>query len=436
MENGEKELKKLDLSKIQTAVKLHTPIEITSYTLPRSMEWYIQEVMEAFLKECHQEHMFNNLSFCLGELLTNSKKANTKRVYFKLHNLDINNKEDYQKGMTSFKLETLSNIDYYLVEQKIAGLYVKFSIQLTQDSLVIQIKNNSVLTKWEKERIQKKLDDVELYRNEKAGFLNSLDLTEGAGLGIIIIILMLEKIGLTKNNYRIFSTDTETITQIILPLRVQDITKGVCLDCFKDQNKIPVLENAFKELKELLNNPLVDKSKLTNLISKDVTLTTLLIKNAKKKNPNCNKISQAINIIDYDELNKIFSNDNDELKIIKDDQKSIDFWKHCYQSAFYAYNIVRNLTTKNEFDPEEIYVVSLFNCLQEQIIENSDSTISNSLPKQNNKDERIQHLLYLAKVLPYYKEHQIEYYQIQKEALKTFGIESEEQLLRVVDSVK
>ena len=81
-----------DKEKIKLAVQLHTPIEVISYTLPRDKEMYIYEVLRVFLIECHQEHMTDNLIFCLGELLTNSKKANTKRIFFKENKFFINQK--------------------------------------------------------------------------------------------------------------------------------------------------------------------------------------------------------------------------------------------------------------------------------------------------------------------------------------------------------
>ena len=48
-----------------------------------------------------------------------------------------------------------------------------------------------------------------------------VDQTEGAGLGIIIIVLMLRKIGLSRNNYKVFTNETETITQMLLPLNTE-----------------------------------------------------------------------------------------------------------------------------------------------------------------------------------------------------------------------
>ena len=77
-----------DKKVIAESVRQQLPIVITTYTLPRNMETYVREVLRIFLEECHQDHMYEYLNFCLGELLTNAKKANTKRVYFTYKNLE------------------------------------------------------------------------------------------------------------------------------------------------------------------------------------------------------------------------------------------------------------------------------------------------------------------------------------------------------------
>ena len=82
MNEKEFSLQEEDKEKIKSAVKFHNPMEITSYTLPKNMEVYIQEVLGEFLMECHQEHMIDYLKFCVDELLNNSKKA--KRVLIRI----------------------------------------------------------------------------------------------------------------------------------------------------------------------------------------------------------------------------------------------------------------------------------------------------------------------------------------------------------------
>lgn len=488
MRNGENELQSVDVEKIRAAIKLHTPIEITTYTLPRNMEIYIQQIMDTFLTECHQTHMIGYLNFCLGELLTNSKKANTKRVYFNQRGLDLNNKEDYEKGMETFKEDTLNNIDYYLTEQKKAGLYIKFEIQMIDDYIKIQIKNNALLCKFEQERIDEKLKSVENYSTERNALEKLLDQTEGAGLGIIIIILMLEKIGLSKDDYKVFTNDTETITEIILPLdtQIQTGIETACLECVKTQNEIPVLEEALEELTEELTKPVLNKKKITNLISSDVTLTCLLLKHANIKESNCSKISTALEIIGYDNLRKIYSKTNPELRLIsrKDDVKNR--WAQSHSIAFYAYNFAKNFGVKTDFDDEEIYIVGLLrnvesilletatkeqkrilmSSIQEQGISETDFDLLRhehccgatecliskawGLPKKlsdlilcvnhlkgiSENSKRLAYLIYLAEIVQHYKTGEIQFYQIDETVRNEFEIDSEEKLNLIISKLE
>ncbi|WP_242457250.1 hypothetical protein [Treponema zioleckii] len=65
------------------AIRAGIPLSITTYTLPHEMEMYMEDVLTAFLQEMEQPQMIEYLKYCLNELITNAKKANTKRIYFK-----------------------------------------------------------------------------------------------------------------------------------------------------------------------------------------------------------------------------------------------------------------------------------------------------------------------------------------------------------------
>ncbi|MBO7132418.1 hypothetical protein J6V85_04175, partial [Candidatus Saccharibacteria bacterium] len=73
----------------------------------------------------------------------------------------------------------------------------------------------------------------------------------------IIIVLMLRKIGLSHVNYKVFSTDKETITQMILPLNKE---MNCMMDLLYDEfvgglNTIPVFEETIQACEELIQNP-------------------------------------------------------------------------------------------------------------------------------------------------------------------------------------
>ena len=474
-------LQDIDKEKIKTAIRLHTPIEVTTYTLPRNMEIYIHDVLNSFLAECHQEHMTEYLNFCLGELLTNSKKANTKRIYFKEKDLDINNEDEYNLGMLTFKEDTLTNINHYLEEQKKAGLYVKFRIQQNDEFIRIEIRNNCTLTKIEQERIQEKLDTAKQYENIEEVMTSVLDQTEGAGLGIIIIILMLTKIGLSKNNYKVISTEKETITSIDLPVNadIKADIESLWRDFNDNITSIPLVKEHFDELKAALNKDPYDEAEIVRLIGHDPTLTLLLFKNYIAQNPGCVDFTQIVNDLGQQKLNEIFSEDNSEVRIIQaeDTKDDFEFWKHSYKVAFYTYNLAKNFPCKIA-NPEELFIYALLHdiacvfteyslkaqdLLIEQkamLLEMDDHVVSlfynNALHGKSGSwllekwgfSERFQavvlyhndpmhtpdelkeivYYIYLADIIQYYQQGKVKFHQLNEAVLDYFEIDSEEKL--------
>ena len=481
-------LEEIDREKIKTAIRVHAPIEITSYSLPRQMEMYIHKILSMFLSECHQEHMDQYLNFCLGELLSNSKKANTKRIYFRDKNLNLDDKEDYATGMKTFKEDTMANLGYYLTEQKKAGLYVKLVLQLKDEGIKIEIRNNSVLCQDEKERIQQKLENVKQYNNADDVYKNVLDQTEGAGLGIIIIVLMLQKIGLSKEDYKVYSTDTETITSIELPLNERITSEMVKFydDFTENQKALPVINTSFNEIEYLFDQNQATKEKLISIIAKDVTLTALLLKNACAKKSGCADLNEAFDLIGIDNIKTLISNENPDIYIVKKSIDKANIWDHSYKVAYFAYNLAKNMEEDKNISPDEIYLIALLHDIECILIESSLNTnpaefyahyeqlgvsqdvinmINNNswhsvggsklIRKWGLKEEfakiienykkiemaaedikKVASIIYLADIMHYYSENKIEFYQIDKSLLNSFGIENEIQLKHVIDEIK
>ena len=152
----------IDILKIKMAIRSGVPLSISTYTLPHDMEVYMGNVLTSFLKELDQNFMIPYLTYCMQELVTNAKKANTKRIYFKEKKLDITSEQDYNLGMKDFKYETLNNINYYLQAQKDAGLYVKLMLQYRNNKIKMEVRNNSIITVFEYKRIYEKMRRAQL----------------------------------------------------------------------------------------------------------------------------------------------------------------------------------------------------------------------------------------------------------------------------------
>ncbi len=473
----------LDREKIRTSVGLQLPIEMTSYTLPRNTEAYIRGILEIFLEECHQNHLKEYLNFCLSELLTNAKKANTKRVYFQEKGLDINNPEDYEKGMENFKMDTLTNIDHYLELQKKAGLYIKLSLRILSDKIYIEIRNNSKLTVFEKERIQQKLDSVQQYKEMDEVFTNVLDQSEGAGLGIIIIILMLQKVGLSKENYQVLSEDDETVTRIILPCN-KTVFAGVEMLSYEFVNledSVPILKAHFDEVNKIVmaQEP-IDRKALNEAVRKDLSLSLLAMRAVIDKDNKSLNLQKAIAMLsDYD-LKYIYSESNPRNRIIENQGFLERILIHSRKVAYYAYTLYMNYAEKDSFPQDEnyMYLLGLFNSLgavllagasknqmdyitelSKQYIENGDNILDmfmhrnastylsmvaakrygfdrgiyydvvgwNGLSIVPDEDKNRVAILHLAEMVDFYSRDMVDFYQVDRYALKLFNIIDENQ---------
>ena len=88
---SESRIIKINEGKIKKAIESELPLLITTFTLSHEMEMYINEVVSCYLRELNQEYIIQYILYCVKELTSNAKKANTKRVYFEEKKLNINN---------------------------------------------------------------------------------------------------------------------------------------------------------------------------------------------------------------------------------------------------------------------------------------------------------------------------------------------------------
>ena len=212
---------KVDLGKVNRAIKLQVPLIMKTFTVPRKFEHYIEQVVTIYMDHIKQGSLCNNVIYCIKELVVNAKKANTKRVYFIDRGLDLNNNNDYNQGMSTFKDDTLNNLDYYLDLQRQKGLYVKLLLHLQDNTIIIEVRNNSTITSSELNRIQKRLNQAREYRNMEEAIFQLMDESEGAGLGLVILVSMLKGLGLESDAFKILKTEKETVARIIIPKNIK-----------------------------------------------------------------------------------------------------------------------------------------------------------------------------------------------------------------------
>ena len=484
--------KSLELSKIKTAIRSGIPLSITTYTLPHDMEMYMTEVLSLFLKELNQEFMISYLTYCLQELITNAKKANTKRVYFKEKGLDINNEDDYNRGMESFKKDTLNNISYYLQKQKAQGLYVRLLLQFKNDKIKIEVRNNSIITVYEYKRIHDKLNRVQQYTSIEEAISSVLDDSEGAGLGIIILVLMLKKIGMTEENFQTVCENGETVTRIILPLS-EEMNRNIDIvseEFEKNINELPQFPENITRLNQLLSNPDSTMTEIAAQISNDVALTGELLKQVNSAayalNKQCVSISEAVKMMGIRGIRNILFTIGTMDAFAKIGADTEQLWSHSYRVAFYSYNLARNFCTGERRIIEDAYVCGLMHDMGKIIFEtahpdffdnvkgiceqkgvktelfekvlaginhsevgariakkwNFPQTITDviryhHIPEEAPKEtSKLACIVYLADLMTHNQEMEVDYYQIDSSILGMFKITSERQFQKIGEKLK
>ena len=209
------ELSLEEIKSIKDAVRERKPVNFYCYTLTLDQKQRFQNILNVFLEECDESYLFNCLSYCLFELLDNASKANAKRIYFKEQKLNINDAGDYASGMKNFKNNLSDNTQHYKDELEAGMLQVHLQLS-ANDVISLSVSNNTKITEAEKKRIEDKISKTQNYENVADAF-SDIDQTEGSGLGIITIVIMLRKLGLSMDCLKFSTTDEETIAEIVIP---------------------------------------------------------------------------------------------------------------------------------------------------------------------------------------------------------------------------
>lgn len=198
------------MSTVKFAIKKSKRLTFSFYKYKENERNFIEKTLEKYLESIDQPDISNQISYCLHELASNACKANSKRVYFNEKKLDINNKEEYRKGINGFKEATVKHQQHYFELRKKEDLYIKFQIKRDDSNLHISIINNVPLNNEEKKRIDDKFVQGSKYNTIIDAFEDIHDQQEGAGLGIFTMLIMLKEIGLKENSLKIFSVGNET----------------------------------------------------------------------------------------------------------------------------------------------------------------------------------------------------------------------------------
>ncbi|MEM7181052.1 MAG: HDOD domain-containing protein [Spirochaetota bacterium] len=243
------------------------------------------------------------LSTILKELLMNAAKANAKRLFFERKKLNILDDKHYQRGMSGFLTEVTSKWDEQEQYTSQSQYYIELKIKMGREGTFFFVRNNAVILPEELERVKKRIESAKKYNDLSDAFLDLSDNQESAGLGIILIQVLLKNSGIGTEKFQINSDKDFTTASLEIP---QNAVPKVMHSKFNEKilnetDSIPQLPQSVNKVIILCNNPETTIQALATEIERNPSLSAQLLKLANSTffltRNKVNNITNAIKIV-------------------------------------------------------------------------------------------------------------------------------------------
>lgn len=181
-------------------------------------ESFVLNLITEILKYLGKPQYTEMLYTITKELAINGVKANQKRVFFEDEGLDIMNPEDYKIGVEKYRKKFSEKMAEEYGKRCLArGVFVTITIYYCPDGLVVEVRNNTPVIKEEEIRMREKMKKAMGYNDIAEFYMDNMDNTEGAGLGIALIMILMKNEGIDPNLFRIITHPQYTIARVEIP---------------------------------------------------------------------------------------------------------------------------------------------------------------------------------------------------------------------------
>lgn len=194
-------------------------VEVRTYRISQGLEEYIHHRLETMLMNSPRPTLLPMVYTVIKELSINACKANQKRVFFEEKNLDISKTSDYSKGIVLYKSSFSESMGAeYGQKCRDKGYYCLIRMEKNPNGVLLSVTNNTPIAKEEEASIREKLAKAMSYDDLAQFYMDNADNTEGAGLGLALIIIMMKGEDLDPNYFRISIANGLTTARLEVPL--------------------------------------------------------------------------------------------------------------------------------------------------------------------------------------------------------------------------
>jgi HD-like signal output (HDOD) protein len=336
---------------------------IQFYSLTFEVESNLLKILHRYLELYDLLYMKDVLYTVVKELVNNAIKANLKRVYFDEKKLDISSPEEYRRGMETFKDEVYGDERRDFDQLKKNKKIVRVSFIAQADKMIIHVINNVPILDEELVKIDARAKKAYNYNDISEAFEDVLDDSEGAGLGLIMALMLFKNSGLPRETFTVLRKNNQTVAAIKIPQMINrtDIHVKIADEVVREVENIPAFPGSIREIQKLCANPDSSIKIIAENIKRDASLTANLMKIANSAGymsvNRADTIEEAVMKIGMKGINTLLVASGVQ-NIMESRYKKFEAqWINSYKNAFYAQRIA--LEYKMNAITEHAYLAAL-----------------------------------------------------------------------------
>ncbi len=205
---------------IDSAIEKEHLVRIRAYAVISATEAGLSYIVESILKRYNREDMLGPVYTSVKELSLNGAKANFKRILFEDEKINTEDDSEYERGMELFKNQLNEHMVLeYGKKSKDRKLYVDIFFDFNTDRLIVEVLNNRPISQKEDKRIREKFHTAMRYDDIAQFYMEGGDSSEGAGMGIVLVTMMLKAQQIDPHLFTIRSDYREkTLARVEFPL--------------------------------------------------------------------------------------------------------------------------------------------------------------------------------------------------------------------------
>lgn len=362
-----------NIDDINHPIAENAPFHFKFFQITDEVENTLYQILDRFLLQLDLIIVRDSVLAAMKETVTNAIKANAKRVFFKNRASNIENEAEYEAEITEFKKTYLENRE--VIEDSLQrnnfGVFVSF---IHNKSLMrIRIMNNVQLTATESARIKERIDKAKTYNDLADAFMDMSSEQEGAGLGLIMTLMMLRNDGLGDSAFKFESSENKTVFMIDIPSKVskenQQLEK---IDHIVSQiDNLPTFPKAIKDIQDAIDKPNSSIGTIAEMIKRDIALSANILKlsnsAAFRRGGKVESLDRAIQLIGLKELQTLLYSLGTKQMLEDKFPAFTAIWEKSNESAFYCKAIGQKMGM-NKADLSNLIAASLLHDIGEILL--------------------------------------------------------------------